>query len=532
MKRREILKYSALFLTGLFASKSPALADTITPVASVNTDSLPKSVVVVDDPAYNGDLQLAYKSNPGSTTFLLGNGDYNVVGLWNDIRNTKENILIIGLGMPQLSDDKSRFVSGSGTVIQGAVKNQARGFKVFNLGIDCGNYVSQNLYHAINNGNPKYEDALQIYGVGSNANIGIDNVKTLNSIGVSSMPATHSILLEQLEGAVVGYVECIGGFHGYTVKCQNLRGGHANCYGQYGDAFILKSDSGGMCRDIVMEGITVGRADNTGWPAPSMGGLYDAHDNVTIDNIRIGFLRVQNAAWGFRSDGNSTGYIKNIMIGDYYANTVYGNNFTLEVSDKCVNWNIGEHNCTFVSGGIKVSPKSVNINISDGRVTDSTRAGYSLGGNTLCHGTLISNGNYQGVEYTGGTGLNIEKIIAYKNTNGNFSSLPSVLASGPLNGWVPTAQIGFKATPCGHKVVISGSLNKGTGANAYLIAENMRPPEDIYIPAFGINAPLGEGGSMVPVEVWVRTTGYIEISGWNSLGVSQPVRINGSYLIA
>ncbi|ELC2954290.1 phage tail protein [Salmonella enterica] len=483
--------------------------------------SLPKSVIVVDNAPYNGDLKAAWNAAPEGATLLLGKKDYNITGLWASGRNTKKNIMIVGLGMPEYASDWSRFVSGSGTVIQGAVKNEAKGFKLFNLGVDCGNYVSTTLYSTTT-----YEDAVQIYGVGAKANIGIDNVRTLNSLGVSSNPGTHSILLEQLEGVTLGYVECCGGFHGLTIKCQNLRGGRAHVYGQYGDGFILKSDSGGPCRDIRMDSITVGLIDSSLLPAVSLGGIYDAHDGVTIDNISIGDLRVQNASWGFIPAIGADGYISHVTIGNYYASQVYGNYYSLEVGNQCVDWNIGSHQCSGVSGGIKINGSAQYITLGEGSVTGSTRWGYSFAASTFTHSSLISNGNYGGVEYLGGTGFNPANVIAYYNNNGNFSALPSVLTGNALNGWVALSD--FKATPNAHQVFISGSLTNGTAANAWLIAENLRPSVDTPISAWGVSS----GGSLVPVEAYVRATGYIEITGYASLGASQAVRINGSYLIS
>lgn len=483
--------------------------------------SLPSSVIVVDNAPYNGDLKAAWNAAPEGSTLLLGKKDYNIAGLWSSGRNTKKNIMIVGLGMPEYASDWSRFVSGSGTVIQGSIKNQAKGFKLFNLGVDCGNYVSTSLYSPTT-----YEDAVQCYGVGSKANLEIANVRTLNSLGVSSNPGTHSILLEQLEGVTLGYVECCGGFHGLTIKCQNLRGGRAHVYGQYGDGFIFKSDSVGVCSDIRMDSIIVGLINSSSLPAVSLGGIYDAHDGVTVDNISIGDLRVQNAAWGLIPASGATGFTTHVTIGNYYASQVYGNYYSLVIDSKCVNWNVGSHQCSNVSGGIRVDNGADYITISDGSVTGSTAAGYYFASSTMTHGSLISNSNNLGVDYNGGTGFNPSNVIAYNNNNGNFSGLPSVLFGSALNGW--TAQSDFKAVPNGHRVFISGSLTKGTSANAWLISSNLRPAVDTPISAWGVNS----SSTMVPVEAYVRTTGYIEITGYASLGTSQAVRINGSYLIS
>ncbi|EDQ2434752.1 phage tail protein, partial [Salmonella enterica subsp. enterica] len=404
--------------------------------------SLPVKFVVVDNAPNNGDLKAALTAATPSSVFWLGKKTYNITELYGVNRNIIENITIVGSGMPQLSSDKTRFIDGTGTIIQGSIKNQARGFKIFNLGIDCGNYVSQSVYPT-----ETYEDALQHYGVGANANIEIDNLKTLNSVGVPSKPGTHSILLEQLSGVVLGYVECIGGFHGLAIKCQNLQGGRAHCYGQYGDAFIIKSDSGGACADIHMERITVGLYDNTGWPDVTMGGIYDAHDNVTIDRITIGELIVQNASWGFIPSDANTGFITNVSIGRYSAFGVYGNYYSLTIDNKCVGWTNGEHRISNASGGIRVHPDSVEINIGTGSSKGNTKSGYALGGNSLSHGILFANENGEaGVEYLGGLGFDASLVRGYVNGTVLVSGMPSVKDGTPINGWADTGDFDMMLT--------------------------------------------------------------------------------------
>lgn len=482
--------------------------------------SPPVKFVVVDNAPYNGDLRAALLAAVPGSVFWLGKRTYNITGLYGLNRNTVENISIVGAGMPQLISDKSRFIDGTGTIIQGAIKNQARGFKTFNFGIDVGAYVSQNIYASIT-----YEDALAHYGVGANANIEIDNIKTLSSVNVASKPGTHSILLEQLSGVILGYVECIGGFHGLTIKCQNLQGGRAHCYGQYGDAFIVKSDSGGACADIHMDSISVGLYDNTGWPDASLGGIYDAHDNVTIDRVFIDELVVQNAAWGFIPSDENTGFVTNIGIGSYSAFNVYGNYYSLTVDSKCVGWTIGDHKISQTSGGIKTDPSSVNITIGNGYSKNSTESGYALGGNSLVHGTLIAdeNGKY-GVEYLGGIGLDASLIRGFVNGLGLLSGLPSAKDGAALNGWSDTG--GFDMTVTGKTIVISGTMVRGTSAVAYNTLTIIRPRIRVPISAWGVAA----GGSMVPVECYVETNGQLNVIGFASIPAGGSIHFSGQYL--
>ncbi|MDJ6419223.1 phage tail protein [Salmonella enterica] len=482
--------------------------------------SLPVKFVVVDNAPYNGDLKSALTAATPGSVFWLGKKTHNITGLYGVNRNTIENITIVGSGMPQLSSDKTRFIDGTGTIIQGSIKNQARGFKIFNLGIDCGNYVSQNVYST-----ETYEDALQHYAVGANANIEIKNVKTLNSIGVSIKPGTHSILMEQLEGVDLGYVECIGGFHGLTIKCRNLRGDMAHCYGQYGDAFIIKSDSGGPCSDIVIRTIKVGLADNSGWPDVTMGGIYDAHDNVSIDNVEIGSLIVQNASWGLIPSNENTGYITNLRINSYSAFHVYGNYYSLTIDSRCVGLNIGDHQCSNTSGGIRIDGSSVNITLGNGYSKGSTKSGYALGGNSLLHGTLMANENGEyGVDYLGGIGLDASLIRGFINGFGLISELPSAKDGSPLNGWADTGA--FDMTITGKTVSITGSLTRGTAATAYKALSICQPRKRVTIPAFGTNA----SSTRVPVECYMETDGSLNVVGFASIPVGGTIDFNGEYL--
>ncbi|AFM54342.1 tailspike protein [Salmonella phage vB_SemP_Emek] len=482
--------------------------------------NLPAKFVVVDNEPYNGDLKAALSEAEAGTVFWLGKKTYNITGLYGTGRNTVENISIVGTGMPQLSDDKTRFIDGTGTVIQGAVKNQARGFKTYNLGIDVGAYVSQNVYTT-----ETYEDALVHYGVGSNANIEIDNVKTLSSVNVASKPGTHSILLEQLSGVTLGYVECIGGFHGLTIKCQNLQGGIAHCYGQYGDAFIFKSDSGGACASNYMERIAVGLYDNAGWPDVTMGGIYDAHDDVTIDRIGIGELIVQNASWGFIPSDANTGFITNVSIGRYSAFNVYGNYYSLTIDNKCVGWTIGEHRISNASGGIRVHPDSAEINIGTGSAKGNTESGYALGGNSLSHGVLFANENGKaGVDYLGGIGFDASLVRGYVNGTVLVSGYPGVKDGNPVNGWADTGDFDMMLT--GKTVQITGSLTRGTAAVAYNTIAACRPLKRVPVPAWGVSAT----SSMIPVECYIETNGQLNVAGFASIPAGGTVYFSGQYL--
>ncbi|HIA1158469.1 TPA: phage tail protein, partial [Salmonella enterica subsp. enterica serovar Muenchen] len=318
---------------------------------------------------------------------------------------------------------------------------------------------------------------------------------------------------------------CIGGFHGLTIKCQNLQGGIAHCYGQYGDAFIFKSDSGGACASNYMERIAVGLYDNTGWPDVTMGGIYDAHDDVTIDRIGIGELIVQNASWGFIPSDANTGFITNVSIGRYSAFNVYGNYYSLTIDNKCVGWTIGEHRISNASGGIRVHPDSAEINIGTGSSKGNTESGYALGGNSLSHGVLFANENGKaGVDYLGGIGFDASLVRGYVNGTVLVSGYPGVKDGNPVNGWADTGDFDMMLT--GKTVQITGSLTRGTAAVAYNTIAACRPLKRVPVPAWGVSAT----SSMTPVECYIETNGQLNVAGFASIPTGGTVYFSGQYL--
>lgn len=127
-----------------------------------------------------------------------------------------------------------------------------------------------------------------------------------------------------------GLIECIGGFHSFTVKCQNLSADRVKAHGQYGDGYIFKSDgTGSVCAGIRINSLTCGHINAAEYSYSSCGGLIDPADDVGVDRIIIGNLFIQNATWGLVPTSTGTGYITNIFIGNYTCIGTYGNYFSL-----------------------------------------------------------------------------------------------------------------------------------------------------------------------------------------------------------
>ncbi|QSJ04042.1 tail protein [Salmonella phage vB_SalP_TR2] len=484
--------------------------------------SLPNKWVVVDNAPYYGNLELAVTSNSSNTAFLLGKGKSYDFLTFRTARNTKKNLTFFGSGVPELASDKRSFVPGTGTIIRGPMKTEVSGWQLVNLGIDCGAQTSVDLFGG------EWDDPIQCYGLGNNANVFIDNVKTLSHTNLSgpNYPGTHSLLLELLDGAYVGKIELIGGFHGLTLKGTNIDVMDAHCYGQRGDAFIIKSDSAATAADIYIGRIKVGLRNNSGFTDVTMGGIYDAHDSVNIDNVEIGSLQVYNASWGLIPSDANTGYISNLRINSYVAMNVYGNYYSLVIDGRCVGVNIGEHQCSNTSGGISIDPNAVNVTLGNGFSKGSTKSGYALGSNSLVHGNLIADENGEfGVDYKGGVGFDASKITGYSNTFGLVSAVPTALnGNPPQNGWADTGAFMVQLT--GKTVTVSGSMVVGTGAVAYTTLDICRPKKRIPIAAWGV-----AGSTMIPVECYIETNGNLNVVGYASITAGNQIHFSGQYLI-
>ncbi|AFU64344.1 hypothetical protein [Salmonella phage SKML-39] len=484
--------------------------------------SLPNKWVVVDNAPYYGDLELAVTSNSSNTAFLLGKGKSYDFLTFRTARNTKKNLTFFGSGVPELASDKRSFVPGTGTIIRGPMKTEVSGWQLVNLGIDCGAQTSVDLFGG------QWDDPIQCYGLGDNANVFIDNVKTLSHTNLSGpdYPGTHSLLLEILDGAYVGKVELIGGFHGLTLKGTNIDVMDAHCYGQRGDAFIIKSDSAALAADIYIGKLKVGLRNNSGFTDVTMGGIYDAHDGVNIDNVEIGSLQVYNASWGLIPSGANTGYISNLRINSYVAMNVYGNYYSLVIDGRCVGVNIGEHQCSNTSGGISIDPNAVNVTLGNGFSKGSTKSGYALGSNSLVHGNLIADENGEfGVDYKGGVGFDASKILGYSNAFGLVSAVPTALnGNSPQNNWADTGAFMVQLT--GKTVTVSGSMVVGNGAVAYTTLDICRPKKRIPIAAWGV-----AGNAMIPVECYIETNGDLNVVGYASITAGNQIHFSGQYLI-
>jgi hypothetical protein len=269
------------------------------------------------------------------------------------------------------------------------------------------------------------------------SDIAYGNIKVLMKPAVSGNTAsyTHAHLLERCTKVRHGYVEVINGFHGYVVKATDVIGDNVWAYGQVGDGYIFKSDTGATCGRVKVGSIRLGRSGFITRP-----GFLQAHSTVSTSDIHIGRLYGTDNEGLLKPAADSTGFITNVRIDSLQAVNCYGAGAIVDVPDKAVDWTFGSHALINVSGGIRTQDGCALVHIGSGSVRGSQGDGYTLGGDYQ-HGDIEARDNAQfGVRRTTGDGLRYSRIKGSGNSLGLISSLPSALAT-LTNGWAQIAPV-------------------------------------------------------------------------------------------
>ena len=462
--------------------------------------ALPYAVINVDLPPYSGNLGAALDAAPAGATLLLGNRDYNIVGKfrldtvaypsgsWSGIE--KKNIKIIGSGMPELAADERRFISGSGTVIQGALINFADGFECWNLGVDVGDYVVDTLAsgthmegfvpgtHKLNTA---WNDAESAYI----NDVHFGNIKILLKQPVAGNSATekHACLVERIDGGSHGYVECIGGTHGYVMKSRNFhRNGIVRCWRQVNDAAIFKTDAFTECGTSHGGTLVVGKE---GHAVRTGKVLFQAANGTRLKSLSFDYVGVNCSGLERVYDGSTT-RLEDVSILSAYVDGSDATAITIpSIGDR---WYIGEHTIKNAPYGIGSESGCVQCTIGDGSVTLAGVDGYRLAGD-IQHGVLSAKscGGY-GVKNNGCV-VNPSRINGADNVSGNLSGLFN--ATGFItvqNGWLDASDGStFGADIHDGKFVMRGRLGSGTGNVLFVVASGFRPRTDKWFCVTGHN---------------------------------------------
>lgn len=501
-------------------------------------------VINVDIPPYSGNLSAALDAAQDGDVLVLGIRDYNICGKYRLDTippasggifrgNGKKYLTIIGSGMPTLAADKSRWVSGSGTVIQGALINFADGFRCYSLGVDVGPYVVDNL-----NGGQWMEGFIpgthqlnthwaDFVGGGYIKDVHFGDIKVLMKDPLVGNVATfkHSMLIEYINGGSHGYLESIGGFYGVVIKSRNITPkGPIVSHTHDSASVYFKSDQYTQCYNYRGGNICIGD-ELTSLPSPPV--LFTSQDGVEVGNVTFELSAI-NVTSAIKESGSAGGgRLKDIFITS--VDTRRTTQDAVIVPPIADNWLIGSHN--IIDGdskGIVVFNGATKTHIGDGKVDQMASDGYNLSGECT-HGTLrVSNCGGYGVNNDGLAYVNPDRVISTNCTLGAFRTMRA-FGYTLLNSWVSLATPEeFSIWDDGSALRFSGRVG-GTPSDdtVMVLPAGKRPKKTQRFMCIGYN-----GTAQIPVIAEVRSDGTVmveraAISGASPRGVDlSPVIFN------
>lgn len=466
--------------------------------------------------------------------------DYNIVGLYGWIPFTgpyigieKPNVTLRGAGMPTTASDGSRFISGSGTVIQGTLSNYANGFEAYDLGVDVGPYV-----RATYNFGPYVPEGFvpgshKFQGTPGDLTTYIQNVAFGNiRVLADNTTLAHAILAEFINGLSHGYCEAEGGYHGYVCKSTNVVGGDAWAYGQTGDGYIIKSDQYTRAQNISINSITIGKR---GYATRTAQGFFQSTNGGHITSrVSIGSISGWNCKELLTKTGDAEA-ITDIMVGQIMGDDIDGNGFSILGDMRRIQ--IGNHiisNAT--ANGVYVdSTSGESIDIGSGTVTNSDSNGYYFAGPNHSHGDIraINNGGY-GVNRNGTSRLDWNRVTGSGNTLGIINSLLEPLTSANLqNSWVNSVGTWpFQVVQIGNTLYFRGTVKDGTTNVIATLPVGYRPALTLSFITVAITA----GGARAWAHIDVQPNGEIQVANFSGGapglgGTGCVVALNFNYIL-
>jgi hypothetical protein len=470
----------------------------------------------------------------------LSNRDYNIVGQYalptapgNGVGNQVKNVTLRGTGMPLKAADGTRFISGSGSVIQGTLVNYADNFRVESLGVDCGSYVVTTL----NAGN--YLDGFvpgthQLQGVATDLTtyikgVSFDRIRVLMATPVNGTATTykHGSLVEHCIGPRCGYLEVDGGYHGIAFKSVNAKFDSVWVYNQQvGDAYIMKSDAYTLCSGLQVGILTIGREDATLVPPP--GYLESTAGGYNTQNIEIGLLRGIKCS-ALMAPTGAAAPKTNISIGVVMGDQIAGDAIYFDAN--CSRFTIGTHTLSNITGGgagIRTATSCAQVNIGNGSVTNAGGDGYALGGDVQ-HGKInaVNSGGW-GVNRSTETVVDPNQISGSGNATGLISSAYVALNSSAfVNSWVDAggSPAIFQAILVGRSVTLRGTIKNGTAGLVGTLPAGIRPSATLSF----ITVAVTSGGTRTFGHVDVGSDGTITVANYSTLAVNCTVAFNFSF---
>lgn len=253
------------------------------------------TIVNADDYAVSGVVNMAdvFTANPtGNLQIRLNDGDYRSNNIF-----TRDNVSIVGLQKPELSDDTNSLVGGS--IIKGMFWLTGNGISVRDFGVDAGLNVCNNLF----SGTAK--EAFGLIGDTGGSAIQKRDVEAHNisALAKDSTSAVHAFIAQGISRFDASNIDGIGGYHAVVFKVTkgNVRGIKGRKGGVSG--IYIKSDTYPNGEDCNTNNFSDLIVCDTAITNPTYGVIVHA-DTKSAYDINISNVNVIGAQTGFALVGD------------------------------------------------------------------------------------------------------------------------------------------------------------------------------------------------------------------------------------
>ncbi len=456
-------------------------------------------------------------------------GDWN----YNTDYMDKPNVRLIGEKMPHLSANGDRLEGGA--IIEGRFNVFADGFEATNIGFDFGKHVVDTSYagaattgadHPLGGTWDAFAFAQPNSGapLASRRGVYLDNI-----IGLLKQPTTlgHAMLIEGINGGIVGSATGVGGVHALVIKSRNMRIDSLAGYASSNNCVIIKADTyapTGLLSINSVESASVPPNTVPHWGAVnSPNGLLinPATDNF-VGPIQIARVRAFACIYGLKIDGTADKIIDGLQIGEFIADGFGGAMVSgIELTPTCraLNVQIGRVIISNTVQGIAWNVVTAGdagnpLRIGHAQLTICTSRGFNLGG----YGRVVVDNLTITSSEAAYFITNNARMIAGKEVLQSvvtkWETNPPALAGGYAN--LGGGNAAFDVRLENYGVILKGLLSGGAGVTFLTLPIYLRPLENLRFPTIignGTSASLvivASGGS---VDLSSAPSDYFTLDG-------------------
>lgn len=460
-------------------------------------------------PAEGGTLFLGNKRYRSPFTTLTGTGSTAVP---NVDYLAKPNVRLVGVGRPQLNATRTRYLDGTGTIIEDSFFAWADNLSIEGIGFDSGADVCfayyagtarEALFAGFKPGQVPWSEVASSTTSPNKRNLTLRNVGALCK---EAGAPVHCILMEAIDGIVADDLETTFGTHGTVIKSRFALVTNVRSFGNNGEGVICKGNTYAPMDRVNLANIEVRRAVS-GAPNDGGRGLQIYNENAT----GVGKVQVTN----LYAEGKA---IAVEFVGSGVADCLVSN-LSSETCDTGISWNGDVRRCR-VQGGV---------------INNSSQAAVCLGAadmsNSMSNMAITNVTSAQAVNIGDGKlsldALYFENVLAagsqciLVNTNGRLrvgkldaknGTIVKLMNSSPAltNGWTA---VGGTSTPFfvilkDGSVQLYGSIQPGTSDTFCTLPAWLRPTYTTYLTAVVYD---GTTAARVPRQIVVETSGDIRV---------------------